>query len=51
MQKLIWIPLSYKEEFTSIDLEYFKVLIEECKEREFYPKWLKAIEELVKKEE
>ena len=46
LQKLIWIPLSDKEEFTSIDIDYFKNLIEECKERGIYPEWFEAISEL-----
>ena len=46
LQKLIWIPLSDKAEFTSIDIDYFKVLIEECKGRGIYPEWFSAISEL-----
>ncbi len=49
LQKLIWIPLSDKDKFTSIDLNYFKLLIDECKKKEYIAEWLFDLKELVEK--
>lgn len=47
LQSLIWIPLNKKAKFTSIDIEYFRVIVNECKERGYKPSWIGLIEELV----
>jgi len=47
LQKLIWLPLRNKESFTSIDLAYFILLIEECSKRKFKPEWLMELKQLV----
>ena len=39
LQKLIFIPLKDKDDFTNIDINYFNVLLSECKVRNYYPKW------------
>ena len=46
LQKIIWIPLSEKSKFTSIDIDYLKILVEECKKKNYYPKWLSNLKEL-----
>ena len=47
LQKLIWVPLSEKERFTSIDKAYFMKLIEACNERTFNPEWLIQMKQLI----
>ncbi|HCC07219.1 MAG TPA: hypothetical protein DEP72_03505 [Clostridiales bacterium] len=47
LQQLIWIPLKEKDRFTSIDMSYFKLLLEECKGINYYPDWLSELKELV----
>ena len=47
LQQLIWIPMSEKKRFTSIDIAHFVVLVEECNERMFNPEWLMEIKQIV----
>ena len=46
LQKLIFIPLKDKDDFTNIDINYFNVLLSECKVRNYYPKWYEELLEL-----
>jgi 8-oxo-dGTP pyrophosphatase MutT (NUDIX family) len=43
LQDLIWISLSDTDKFTTIDINYFKLLIEECKKRTYKPNWLNKL--------
>ncbi|WP_018758347.1 NUDIX hydrolase [Paenibacillus terrigena] len=46
LKDLIWILFEDRHLFTSIDKEYIERLIEECKEREYYPEWIDDIQEI-----
>ena len=47
LQRLIWIPLSDKNKFTNTDISYFKLLIEECEKKKYFPEWLLDLKGLV----
>lgn len=47
LQKLVWIPLKKREQFTEIDLEHFKILASDCEKLNFSPNWLKEVKELI----
>jgi len=38
LQKLEFIPISEYDRFSLIDIEYFRILIEECNSRNDFPK-------------
>jgi len=44
LQKLEFIPLFEVEQFTQIDIDYFKLLLEECKSKEYHPQWYRQME-------
>lgn len=47
LQKLEFIQLNQGFRFSSIDLEYFKILLEECNARSYVPEWYGKIKRLV----
>lgn len=47
LQQLLFIPLKSKTKFTKIDMDYFKLLLDECKTRNYYPGWYGELEELI----
>lgn len=46
LQKLIFVLLKDRSGFTDIDINYFKVLLSECKVRSFYPEYYNELLEL-----
>jgi len=49
LQRLMFIPLNEDGRFSLIDIEYFKLLLEECNTRDCFPKWHRDMEMLVKR--
>lgn len=47
LQKLEFIPLSECDEFSLIDIMYFKILLEECNKRNYYLEWYEEMKRLV----
>lgn len=47
LQRLQFIKLSDIHGFTEIDIEYFKLLINECMIRNYYPDWYKELLQLI----
>jgi len=48
LQRLEFIPLNEHSRFSLIDIEYFKILLEECNTRDYFPRWYKDMEMLVR---
>lgn len=48
LQSLELLSLNDNEKFTSFDIKYFEMLIYECRMRNYYPAWIKSLEEAVK---
>lgn len=51
IQKLEFIPLKEYNRFSLIDIAYFKILIDECNERKYFPSWYDDMKDLVKEKE
>jgi 8-oxo-dGTP pyrophosphatase MutT (NUDIX family) len=47
LQKLEFIPISEHNSFSSIDIEYFKILLEEFNNRSYFPEWFEELKKLV----
>ncbi|GKX65869.1 NUDIX domain-containing protein [Inconstantimicrobium mannanitabidum] len=47
LQKLEFIALNEGSRFSAIDLEYFKILLEECNARSYFPEWYGKMKRLV----
>ena len=47
MDGLKWISLSEKEEFNRSDINYLRILVEECLEQDYSDSWLKSVENLL----
>ena len=47
MDGLKWISLSEKEEFHRSDINYLRILVEECIEQDYNENWLKSVENLL----
>lgn len=51
IQKLEFIPLKEYNRFSLIDRAYFKILIDECNERKYFPEWYEEMKTLVQDKE
>lgn len=47
VKELKWVSLLDKREFYRSDMNYFRILIEECMERDYSPQWLESLQQLV----
>lgn len=47
LKDLLWISLKDAHLFTECDRDYIKILIEECKERDYHPEWLENLKEIL----
>lgn len=47
LQELEFIPLSECSRFSLIDVVYFKILLEECNNRSYFPEWYREVKRLV----
>ena len=47
LQKLELIPINEYDRFSLIDIVYFKILLEECNNRNYFPKWFAELEILI----
>lgn len=47
LQKLQFVPLNNSDGFTDIDIEYFRLLANECKDRDYYPEWYSILLQLI----
>lgn len=51
LQKLEFISFSEYNKFTSIDIMYFKILLEECNRRCYLPEWYEELKKLVERDD
>lgn len=47
LQKLQFIPLSEPNSFSLIDIEYFKILLKELNNRNYFPEWFEELKKML----